>query len=106
MRKLLCQCAQQARKGTNPLAAYYYAVLGRSGSAKKAIVAVMHRIARIAFQMLKTRKRFDAGRLTIHSELDLKTGKPVWRMGHEPEPRRRCSSPATTGSLAAAEERK
>lgn len=106
MRKLLCQCAQQARKGTNPLAAYYYAVLGRSGSAKKAIVAVMHRIARIAFQMLKTRKRFDAGRLTIHSELDLKTGKQVWRMGHEPEPRRRSSSPATTGSPAAAEERK
>jgi len=106
MRKLLCQCAQQARKGTNPLAAYYYAVLGRSGSAKKAIVAVMHRITRIAFQLLKTRKRFDAGRLTIHSELDLKTGKLVWRMGHEPEPRRRSSSAATTGSLVAPEERK
>lgn len=98
MRKLLCQCAQQARKGTNPLAAYYYAVLGRSGSAKKAIVAVMHRIARIAFQVLKTRRPFDTARLSIHKETDLRTGKPFWRMGREPEPRGRISNPRKPGS--------
>jgi len=101
MRKLLCQCAQQARKGTNPLAAYYYAVLGRSGSAKKAIVAVMHRIARIAFQVLKTRRPFDTGRLRIHAELDPKTGKPFWRMERESAPRRRSVEPVSPESRPA-----
>ncbi len=104
MRKLLCQCAQQARKGTNPLAAYYYAVLGRSGSAKKAIVAVMHRIARIAFQVLKNRQPFDTGRLRIHAELDPKTGKPVWRMERESTPRRPQARLATTESRGIAQE--
>ncbi|MDZ4064220.1 MAG: IS110 family transposase [Coriobacteriia bacterium] len=102
MRKLLCQCAHQARKGSNPLAAYFYSVQGRSGSAKKAIVAVMHRIVRIGFQLLKTRKRFDSGHLKIHSELDPKTGKVFWRMGSAAEPRRRNADPGATSVNAVA----
>jgi transposase len=86
MRKLLCQCAHQARRGSNPLSTYYYAVQGRSGSAKKAIVAVMHRIVRIAFQMLKTRRPFDTKYLNIHEEVNAQTGKTIWRMGSCPEP--------------------
>jgi len=84
VRRLLCECAHQAMRSTNPFSAYYYAVNRRSGNRKKAIVAVMHRIVRVAYQVLKTRQPFDAKKLRIFPELIGDNTKICWRMGIRP----------------------
>lgn len=84
VRRLLCECAHQSLRSTNPLSAYFYAVYRRSGNRKKAIVAVMHRIVRIAYQVLKTRQPFDAKKLRIFPELIGDNARICWRMGIRP----------------------
>ena len=86
LRRLLCECARHAIKSTNPLSAYYYAIYRRTGSRKKAIVAIMHRIVRIAFQVLKTRQPFDPRKLRIYTEKLANTGSWYWKMGIRPDP--------------------
>jgi len=86
LRRLLCECAWHAIKHTNPLSAYYYSIFARTGNRKKAIVAVMHHIVRIAYQILKTREPFDAKKLRIYQEKLPNIDKWYWRRGVPPQP--------------------
>lgn len=84
VRRLLCECAHQAMRSANPFSAYFYTVMRHSGNRKKAIVAVMHRIVRVAFQVLKNRQPFDAQKLRIFPELVGDNTRICWRMGVRP----------------------
>ena len=58
LRAMLCEAAQHAARPTNPLYAFYAPLCRRRGR-KRAIIALAHRLARIAYAMLRDQHDFD-----------------------------------------------
>lgn len=77
IRKYVCEAAQKARSRTNPFSFFYYDILNRRGHKNIAVVAVCHRILRVAFQMLKTQTPFDPAKMGIFEQQD-KHGEVRW----------------------------
>jgi len=86
IRKYVCEAAQKARSREVAFSYYFYNILKRRGHQNIAIVAVGHLILRVAYQMLKTGKKFDPGMLGLSQKIDDKTGECIWvKMESKPE---------------------
>jgi transposase len=66
LRAMLCEAAQHAARPTHPLNAFYAPLCVRHGR-KRALIAVAHRLARIAFAMLRDGRDFDPTRLGLEA---------------------------------------
>jgi len=62
LRAMLCEAAQHAARPTHPLYPFYAPLCMRHGR-KRAIIALAHRLARIAYAMLRDHRDFDPDRL-------------------------------------------
>lgn len=64
LRSMLCEVAHHARRPDHPLNPYFTRMIAQAGY-KKAIVCVAHRLARILYQMWRTKKDFDERKLGV-----------------------------------------
>ena len=64
LRSMLCEAAHHASRPTHPLNPYFMRVLAKGGY-KKAVVAVAQRLARVLYQMWKTRQKFAPEKLNV-----------------------------------------
>jgi len=64
LRAMLCEAAHHAARSTHPLSPYFAKLCARRGY-KAAVVAVAHRLCRIAFAMLRDRADFSPQRLGV-----------------------------------------
>jgi transposase len=64
LRAMLCQAAHHARRRQHPLKPYFAELYAKRGC-KMAAIAVAHRLARIAFAMLRDGTVFDVRKLNI-----------------------------------------
>jgi transposase len=64
LRAMLCEAAQHARRPSHPLNPYFAKLCARRGC-KAAVIALAHRLCRIAFALLRDRVDFDPRRLGI-----------------------------------------
>jgi len=73
-RALLCQSAQHASQARNPFNPYFRRLAATKGR-KRAVVAVANRLARVLYQVLKTKKKFDVKYLGVEFRPEAKTKK-------------------------------
>jgi transposase len=66
LRAMLCEAAQHAARPTHPLNAFYAPLCARHGR-KRAIIAIAHRLVRIAFAMLRDGTDFAPTRLGLEA---------------------------------------
>jgi len=66
LRAMLCEAAQHAARPAHPLNAFYAPLCVRHGR-KRALIAIAHRLARIAFAMLRDGRDFDPTRLGLEA---------------------------------------
>jgi transposase len=66
LRAMLCEAAQHAARPTHPLNAFYAPLCARHGR-KRAIIAIAHRLVRIAFALLRDGTDFDPTRLGLEA---------------------------------------
>ena len=64
LRNMLCEVAHHAARKTHPLRPYFTKTLVKHGL-KRAVVNIAHRLARILYQMWKSKKVFDVSKLNI-----------------------------------------
>src|SRR5262245_5272916 len=64
LRAMLCEAAQHARRPTHPLNPYFALLCARRGY-QAAVIAIAHRLCRMAFALLRDRVDFDARRLGV-----------------------------------------
>ena len=64
VKRLLVQCAQHARRATNPFYVFYSSWVVRIGH-KRAVVAVANKLVRVIYAMLSRGERFDLEKLGV-----------------------------------------
>lgn len=76
VRRILCECAQAARRTRCQFKAKYEAIAARRGS-KKAIIAIAHKLLRIVFAMLKTGECYRDPQVD-YQKLAVRNNAPRW----------------------------
>jgi transposase len=66
LRAMLCEAAHHARSANNPFNPYFTKLCARRGY-KMAVVAVAHRLCRIAYSLLRRKIEFDLSKLRIEA---------------------------------------
>jgi len=64
LRNMLCEVAHHASNKTHPLRPYFTKTLVKHGL-KRAVVNIAHKLARILYQIWKTKKAFDVSKLNV-----------------------------------------
>jgi transposase len=79
LRAVLCEAAHHAARPTHPLHPYFARVAARRG-VKPAVIAVAQRMARILWQMWRTREPFDARKLNVEPVAKIKRRHVYWEI--------------------------
>lgn len=79
LRTMLCEAAQHAREPTHPLNPFFARQCARGGY-KQAVVAVAHRLSRIAFAMLRDHAPFDEGKVGVEAGPFERTQVKLYRL--------------------------